>query len=156
MQKYCTTNITKVWCCLFAIGILLLMAACGSSPATANNSTPTVAPTTVPTTAPTIAPTVAPTIAPTTAPTTAPSGGNSVTIASFAFSPDSLTVKVGTKVTWTNNDSVGHTATADQGAFNSPTISSSGGTYSFTFTHPGTFTYHCAIHPSMTATIIVQ
>jgi plastocyanin len=63
-------------------------------------------------------------------------------------------VKTGTKVTWTNMDSVTHTVTADQGAFNSPVPP--GNSFSFTFTKAGTYTYHCMIHPSMTATIVVQ
>ena len=72
----------------------------------------------------------------------------------FSFSPNSLTVKVGTKVAWTNHDSVTHTVTADQGAFNSP--GPPGSSFSFTFTKAGTYAYHCSIHPSMTATIVVQ
>jgi plastocyanin len=74
---------------------------------------------------------------------------------SFAFSPKTLTVKVGTKVTWTNQDQVGHTATADQGAFNSG-ILSTGNSFSFTFTKVGTYSYHCNIHHFMMATIVVQ
>jgi plastocyanin len=73
----------------------------------------------------------------------------------FAFSPATLTVKVGTKVTWTNKDQVTHTVTADQGAFNSGLLPS-GNSFSFTFTTAGTFSYHCNIHHSMTATIVVQ
>jgi plastocyanin len=72
----------------------------------------------------------------------------------FSFGPNSLTIKVGTKVTWTNHDSVTHTVTANQGAFNSSV--SPGSSFSFTFTKAGTYAYHCAIHPSMTATIVVQ
>jgi len=86
---------------------------------------------------------------PTPTPTTA-SRGNSVSIMNFSFSPNSLTVKVGTKVTWTNHDSVTHTVAADQEAFNSPVLP--GGSFSFTFTKAG----HCMIHPSMTAVIIVH
>lgn len=152
MYKSRPTNIAKVWGCLFALGLMLLLAACGNAPATATTPPPTAAPTTAPTVAPTLAPTVAPTTAPTTAPT---SGGNSVAISNFAFSPATLTVAVGTKVTWTNNDSVAHTVTADNGAFGSQSVDS-GSTFSFTFTKAGTYTYHCAIHPYMTATITVQ
>lgn len=151
MQKYFATTITKAWFCLFIVGILLIMAACGGTPTTTNASgdtTPTAAPTSAPTT-------VVDTPTPTTAPTSAPSGGNSVAIANFAFSPASLTVKVGTKVTWTNNDSAAHTVTADQGAFDSGTLSP-GGSYSFTFTKAGTYTYKCSFHAQMTATIVVQ
>lgn len=153
IQKKYATVATRAGLCLLAMSLLLLLAACGGSSGT-TSATPTDTPTTAPTVAPT--PTTAPTTAPADTPTTAPaSGGNSVTISNFAFSPATLTVKVGTKVTWTNNDSVAHTATADQGAFNSPTLET-GSTYSFTFTKAGTYTYHCAIHSYMTATIVVQ
>ena len=92
----------------------------------------------------------------TTASTTTPtSNGNSVAIMNFAFSPVSLTVKTGTKVTWMNNDTVTHTVTADQGAFDSGDLSP-GNSFSFTFTKAGTFSYHCNIHHSMVATIVVH
>jgi plastocyanin len=88
--------------------------------------------------------------------TTAPvAGGLAVTIESFAFNPDSLTIKVGDTVTWTNKDSVGHTITEDKGAFDSGSINN-GATFSFTFKTAGTFSYHCTVHPNMTAKIIVQ
>jgi plastocyanin len=64
-------------------------------------------------------------------------------------------VKAGTKVTWTNKDSVTHTVTADKGAFNSGPLSP-GNNFSFTFTRAGTYSYHCSIHTSMMATIVVQ
>jgi len=78
-----------------------------------------------------------------------------VTIADFAFAPTSLTVPAGATVTWTNKGSVGHTVTADDGSFGSETLAS-GATFSATFAKAGTFAYHCRIHPSMTATIVVQ
>lgn len=134
-----TTRSTKQWLCAFMIGLGLILAACGGTPSTTSTSTPTAVPTT------------APTLTATTAPA---SDGNSVSIASFAFSPQSLTVTVGTKVTWTNKDSTTHTVTADGGAFNH--MLSPGDTFSFTFTKAGTYQYHCSIHPSMTATIVVQ
>src|SRR5947209_5731222 len=103
IYKKHSSIVTKVWLCLLALGLLALLAACGGGDTGSASSTPTAAPT--PTTAPTTAPTDTPTTAPAPTPTTAPTGGgNSITIASFAFSPASLTVKVGTKVTWTNND----------------------------------------------------
>jgi plastocyanin len=151
MQKFFATRVAKTWFCVFIIGLVFTLAACGgSTPSTASTSTPTVAPTATPT----AAPTATPTPTPTTAATTAPESGSSVSIANFAFSPQSLTVKVGTKVTWTNKDSLTHTVTANGGAFNQTVPS--GSTFSFTFTKAGTYSYHCAIHTSMTATIIVQ
>ena len=73
----------------------------------------------------------------------------------FAFSPLTLTVKTGTKVTWTNKDTVTHTVTDDKGAFNSGLLTP-GNSFSFTFTQAGTYSYHCNIHHSMMATIVVQ
>jgi len=155
MQKTSTPTTTKAWLCLLAVGFLVLLAACGSAPSTTGTgTTPTAAPTATPTptTAPTATPTANPT--PTPTPTTASSSGNSVSIKNFSFTPNSLTVKVGTKVTWTNHDSVTHTVTANQGAFNSPVLP--GSSFSFTFTKAGTYAYHCMIHPYMMATIVVH
>jgi len=75
----------------------------------------------------------------------AASGTAQVTIANFAFDPAQLQVKVGTTVTWTNNDSTGHTVTADDGTFTSSTLKK-GDTYSFTFNEVGTFAYYCKPH----------
>ncbi len=86
--------------------------------------------------------------------TTAAAGGSRVTIQNFAFSPAELTVPVGTTVTWTNSDSTSHTVTSNDAVFESATLAS-GDTFDFTFTQAGEFPYHCSIHPSMTATIIV-
>lgn len=81
--------------------------------------------------------------------------GTAVTIQGFAFNPASQTVAVGSTVTWTNQDSAGHTVTADDGSFGSKTIAN-GQTFSQTFSTAGTYTYHCAIHKTMTATVIVH
>lgn len=91
-----------------------------------------------------------------TAPTSpAPASSNAVQISNFAFSPATLTVKVGDTVTWTNQDSMGHSATADDGSFDTGVIAQ-GATGTTTFTKAGTFTYHCSVHPSMKGTIVVQ
>jgi plastocyanin len=82
-------------------------------------------------------------------------GGNAVTVQNFAFAPATLEVAVGTTVTWTNQDSTGHTVTADDGSFDSKTIAS-GQTFSQAFPTAGTFAYHCSIHSTMTATITVK
>ena len=78
-----------------------------------------------------------------------------IQITGFKFDPGTVTIKSGTKVTWTQDDSVPHTIVSDTGLFTSPNLSK-GDTYSFTFTTPGTYTYHCSIHPGMTGTIIVN
>ena len=78
----------------------------------------------------------------------------SVAISNMAFNPGQISVKAGTKVTWTNSDSVSHTVTGNSGTFGSGTVAP-GNTFSFTFNTPGTYSYHCKIHPSMTATVVV-
>jgi plastocyanin len=81
-------------------------------------------------------------------------GGAAVTIVDFAFQPASLEVPAGTTVTWTNSGAAPHTVTADDGTFDSGALQP-GSTFSVTFYTPGTFAYHCEIHPNMMATIIV-
>ncbi len=77
-----------------------------------------------------------------------------VSIANMAFNFSSIIVQKGATVTWTNNDSVPHTVTSDNSDFTSPTLSP-GQTYSRVFSDIGTFSYHCAIHPSMRGSITV-
>lgn len=77
-----------------------------------------------------------------------------VSIVDFAFQPASVEIATGGTVTWTNTGQAPHTVTADDGSFDSGTLSP-GATFSQTFATAGTFTYHCNIHPQMTATVIV-
>lgn len=77
-----------------------------------------------------------------------------VTIQNYSFTPETITVKKGTTVTWTNSDTVEHSATADDGSFNTGLIAT-GKTGSYTFDKTGTFSYHCTPHPSMKAKIVV-
>jgi plastocyanin len=79
---------------------------------------------------------------------------NAVSIVDFAFNPTSASVKAGTSVTWTNTGSTAHTVTADDGSFDSGNVSG-GATFTQAFATAGTFTYHCKIHSSMKATIVV-
>ena len=81
--------------------------------------------------------------------------GNAVTIAGMAFGPGSLTITRMTTVTWKNNDGMSHTATSDANTWTTGTIAP-GASASVAFNTAGTFTYHCAIHSSMTGTIIVH
>jgi plastocyanin len=85
---------------------------------------------------------------------TAATTTNAGTIKGFSFQPDVLKVKVGAKVTWTNDDTVAHTVTADTNSFASGNLQP-GGSFSFTFTRPGTYAYHCSIHPSMHGSVVV-
>ncbi len=77
-----------------------------------------------------------------------------VTIADFQFTPATLQVAQGTTVTWTNNGPTNHTTTSDTGVWDSGVLQA-GRSFSFRFNTPGTFAYHCMIHPSMKGTITV-
>ena len=71
------------------------------------------------------------------------------------YSPESVTVTVANgTITWHNKDTMSHTVTADDGSFDSESIAP-GAMWSYKFTKPGTFKYHCAPHPWMTGTVIV-
>ena len=83
---------------------------------------------------------------------------NTITIKSFAFGPANLRVSRGTTVTWTNNDPITHTTTADKTdaqAWDSGNLTSNT-SYAVVFTKDGTYTYHCDIHNYMTGTITVS
>jgi plastocyanin len=86
----------------------------------------------------------------------APTATSSVSIENFAFMPPDITVKKGTSVTWTNNDSTAHTVT-EVDSQNGPKSEQleNGEKYSFTFDTAGTFHYHCSIHPNMLGTVTV-
>lgn len=77
-----------------------------------------------------------------------------VLIKDFAFVPSTLTIPVGTSVTWKNVDTASHTATDAKGAFDSGNLDT-GKSFTFTFTKAGTYHYVCTYHQSMVATIIV-
>jgi plastocyanin len=79
----------------------------------------------------------------------------SSTLTTTAYAPNPIAVSVGGAVTWTNNDRTTHTSTADGGAWSSGAIAP-GATFSMTFPSAGTFAYHCAIHPGMVGTVMVQ
>jgi plastocyanin len=77
-----------------------------------------------------------------------------VTISNIAFSPAEITVPMGSTITWTNEDPVDHTATAEDGQFDTGVIAA-GQSASVTFDQAGAFTYICAFHPTMSGTVIV-
>src|ERR1700693_712735 len=85
-----------------------------------------------------------------------PASGAEVKIDNFSFGPASVTVPVGTTITWTNNDDVPHVVTSDDNKMFKSRALDTDDHFSFTFTKPGTYNYYCAIHPKMTATIVVQ
>jgi len=80
---------------------------------------------------------------------------NEVKIDNFCFAPQTLTVPVGTTVTWINKDDVPHTVTSDDKRFGSRALDTDD-KFSFTFKVPGTNTYYCSVHPKMTGKIIVH
>jgi plastocyanin len=102
--------------------------------------------------------------------TTASSTGGgtaAVVIKSFAYTPQTITVKAGTIVTWTNQDSAQHTVTSTDGISISANVTSAfdsglfnqGQTFSFTFSKAGTYFYECTIHKAQAAMhgeVIVQ
>lgn len=77
-----------------------------------------------------------------------------VTIKDFSFEPSTVKVKVGQEVVFTNEDGVVHTATADEGAFDSGDLEK-GKSFTFTADKPGTFSYFCTPHQYMKGTIEV-
>jgi plastocyanin len=130
----------KPWMLLAGVALLamLVLAACGGSSTAVSSATATGA-----------------------------TSGSAVSIAGFAFSPQTLTVTAGTTVTWTNNDGAPHTVTstdgpstgaATTGVFDSGTLAQ-GQTFGFTFDKAGTFYYDCTLHAaqaSMHGTVIVK
>ncbi|HEY6542174.1 MAG TPA: plastocyanin/azurin family copper-binding protein [Ktedonobacteraceae bacterium] len=75
----------------------------------------------------------------------------------FAFSPLTLKITLGTTVTWKNLTQVSHTVTSNDGKTFNSGILAPGAAFHFKFTKRGTFAYHCSIHPfMMTATVIVS
>jgi plastocyanin len=77
-----------------------------------------------------------------------------VTIADFSFTPGAITVHVGDTIEWLNNGPSPHTATANNGSFDTG-ILQKGHSASVTFHLSGTFAYHCSIHPFMHGTVVV-
>ena len=73
----------------------------------------------------------------------------------FKFLPPALEVPAGTTVTWINHDEETHTVTSATGAFTSQALEHEQ-RFAHTFATPGTFTYFCALHPMMRATVVVR
>lgn len=87
----------------------------------------------------------------------APAKEAAITIRNYSFDPGVMKVAAGATVTWINSDGDVHTIKSQEGpeAFQSPALDS-GGRYSFTFRHPGTYKYICSVHPFMHGVIVVQ
>ena len=78
-----------------------------------------------------------------------------VKIDNFVFGPQTITVPVGTTVTWTNVDDIPHTAVSTDGVFKSKVMDTDE-KFSYTFTKAGTYSYYCSVHPKMTGKVVVQ
>jgi len=136
-----------------ALGLMILLAACGGAAGASTSGTGSPATTPVATNTPAIA-----TPTPTVKATPLPGLSQVVLIVdssngSFGFSPATLTILPGTTVTWKNKSSAPHTVTSDDGqTFDSGNIAP-GGTFTFKFTVAGSYPYHCNIHPYMRATV---
>jgi plastocyanin len=87
----------------------------------------------------------------------APAGAEDMAlkIENFTFTPQRMTVKAGTTVTWTNLDPIPHTVASSTKAFGSKTLDTDD-KFSFTFTTAGIYEYFCTLHPHMTGTIVVE
>ncbi|HLW98719.1 MAG TPA: cupredoxin family copper-binding protein [Candidatus Acidoferrales bacterium] len=78
-----------------------------------------------------------------------------VKIDNFSFAPPTLTIAVGTTVTWTNQDDIPHNVVSTDKSFKSKVMDTDE-KFSFTFTKAGTYDYFCSIHPKMTGKVVVQ
>jgi len=127
-------TIRGAWTLLAAATLALGVAACGGS----DSGTAATASTT------------------TTSPMTATAEKtDKVEIADYKFKPEVIEVSAGTKVTFTNSDDTKHTATADDGSFDTGDLDQ-GDSASVTLSKPGEFTYYCRYHPFMKATVEVN
>jgi plastocyanin len=136
----------RPWALFFAVPVLaaVLASGCGVAPSTGRGD----APAEVPGPAPHIMPAKQP---------GKPTAAVQVTIDNFTFDPPEVTIPVGGQVTWLNRDDVPHTATstARPKAFDSGSLDTDQ-KYTHTFDKAGVFEYFCAVHPKMTARVVVK
>ena len=131
---------------------ILLLAACNPAATQDQDQPPVLSPTQAPTAyAP---PSNKPYLAATQL-AASPAGEVSINISGFKFDPASVTVKVGTTLTWTNQDTATHTVKANDGSWSSDNLMQAD-TFSQAFTQAGAFAYTCGIHPSMVGIVIVE
>jgi plastocyanin len=95
-------------------------------------------------------------LAPAASPTTDSGNKYQVNIDNFSFTPPTLTVPVGAKVTWANKDDVPHTVVSTNNAFpHSPALDTDE-SFSYAFAKAGTYEYYCSVHPKMVGKVVVQ
>ena len=81
---------------------------------------------------------------------------NQIVIKDFHFSPETLTVKSGEKVTWINRDEEPHTIVSVEQQFKKSSALDTDQEFTITAGAPGTYTYFCSVHPKMTGAIVVE
>jgi plastocyanin len=81
---------------------------------------------------------------------------NQIVIKDFHFTPETLTVKAGEKVTWINRDEEPHTVVSVEKQFKKSSALDTDQEFTITADTPGTYTYYCSVHPKMTGTIVVE
>jgi plastocyanin len=81
---------------------------------------------------------------------------NQIVIKDFHFTPETLTVKSGEKVTWINRDEEPHTVVSVEKQFKKSSALDTDQEFTITAGAPGTYTYFCSVHPKMTGTIVVE
>ncbi len=84
-----------------------------------------------------------------------PAATAEIEINNFDFTPATITIPVGTQVTWTNKDEITHNVVSTDKTIRSQALDTND-KFSFTFAKAGTFSYVCSIHPRMKGTVVVQ
>jgi plastocyanin len=79
-----------------------------------------------------------------------------VSVTNFQFQPAVLTVRAGTRVTWTNRDTTPHTVTSRDARFASSAGMDTDDRYAVVFDRPGVYEYFCSLHPMMVGKVIVE
>jgi plastocyanin len=128
---------------LIIVGLGIVLSGCGQSSAQV-----------LPTASPVKTSSTSPSAARASAALPSPVATTRVNIQGFAFLPQVISVPAGSTVTWTNMDLDDHTVTANDGTFNSDAVGS-GQTFSSKLAKPGTYDYHCLIHPYMHGRVVV-
>ena len=81
---------------------------------------------------------------------------NQIVIKDFHFTPQTVTVKAGEKITWINRDEEPHTVVSVEKQFKKSAALDTDQEFTITAGAPGTYTYFCSVHPKMTGTIVVE